>query len=918
MAGVVEEELPKAYEPSEVEARWYRRWEEAGCFRAQATSDRPPYCIILPPPNVTGSLHIGHALTATLEDILIRWRRMAGDNVLWQPGVDHAGIATQLVVERELLQTEKKDRHQLGRQAFVARIWAWKERYGARIKEQHEHLGASLDWSRDRFTMDEGSSRAVVEVFVRLFEEGLLYRANRLINWCPDCQTALSDLEVEHEERPGSLWEIRYPVKGQDRILVVATTRPETMLGDTAVAVHPDDPRYRDLVGKTVILPLLEREIPIIADAQLVDPEFGTGVVKVTPGHDFDDYETGLRHKLPMISILDETARTTEAAGPYAGLDRFEARRRVVADLEARGLLVGVQPHSLSVGLCQRSGTIVEPRLSPQWFVRIEPLARSAIEAVETGRIRILPETWEGTFFHWMHHIRDWCVSRQLWWGHQIPAWYCEECAPKTASGGLDVERARPIVARTRPESCPACRSQQLTQDPDVLDTWFSSALWPFSTLGWPESTPELKTFYPTSVLETGHDILFFWVARMMMMGLHFMGDVPFRTVYLHAMVRDEKGEKMSKVKGNVVDPLDVIHGAAASDLPPALRNKFPQGMPAFGADALRYTLAALAAQGRDIRLSLERVNGYKAFTNKLWNASRFLLLNLGDHPADGVPLAQRRLTLADRWIVSRTERVTRRTVSALERFEFAEAASGLYQFTWHSFCDWYIELAKPALAGDNAEARTTTRAVLVHVLDRLLRLLHPFIPFITEEIWHRLPGVSAERFLMLAEFPAPGLEDTQAEAEMAPVIAVIDGIRNVRGESNLPPLQRIHAVVHTDDALLRGRLERWRGYVEPLAGLSRLEVQAPGPPPPASASWVGEGLAIYVPLAGLLDLDEERARLRKEIARLESDLAALNRKLDNPSFVARAPVEVVEKDRARVTELQGRKAKLQDNLSRI
>jgi valyl-tRNA synthetase len=918
MPGAVEEELPKAYEPSEVEARWYRRWEEAGCFRAQATSDRPPYCIILPPPNVTGSLHIGHALGDTLEDILVRWRRMSGDNVLWQPGVDHAGIATQMVVERELLRTEKKSRHDLGRQAFVERVWAWKEKYGARIKEQHEHLGLSLDWSRDRFTMDEGSSRAVVEVFVRLFEEGLLYRANRLINWCPDCQTALSDLEVEHEERQGSLWEIRYPVKGQERTLVVATTRPETMLGDTAVAVHPDDPRYRDLVGKTVILPLLEREIPVIADAQLVDPEFGTGVVKVTPAHDFDDYETGLRHKLPMISILDETARTTEAAGPYAGLDRFEARRRVVADLEARGLLVGEKPHTLSVGLCQRSGTIVEPRLSPQWFVRIEPLARPAIEAVEQGRTRIVPESWRDTYFHWMRNIHDWCVSRQLWWGHQIPAWYCEECTPKTPSGGLDLEKARPIVARTRPESCPACRGQQLTRDSDVLDTWFSSGLWPFSTLGWPESTPELKTFYPTSVLETGHDILFFWVARMMMLGLHFIGDVPFRTVYLHAMVRDEKGEKMSKVKGNVVDPLDVIHGATAAQLPPALRNKFPQGMPAFGGDALRYTLAALAAQGRDIRLSLDRVNGYKAFTNKLWNASRFLLLNLGDHRPDAVPLAVRRLTLADRWILSRNERVTRQTVSALERFEFAEAASGLYQFTWHEFCDWYIELAKPALTGDDAEARTTTRAVLVHVLDRLLRLLHPFIPFITEEIWHRLPGVSPDQFLMLAEYPTAGPEDGQAESEMAPVITVIDGIRNVRGESNLPPLQRIQAIVHTDDAMLRGRLERWRGYVEPLAGLSGLEVQATGTPPPSSASWVGEGLAIYVPLAGLLDLDEERARLRKEIARVEADLAALNRKLDNPSFVARAPLEVVEKDRARVTELQGRKAKLQDNLSRI
>jgi valyl-tRNA synthetase len=918
MSGDVPEELPKAYEPSEVEARWSQRWEEAGCFRAQAISDRPPYCIVLPPPNVTGSLHIGHALTATLEDILVRWRRMRGDNVLWQPGIDHAGIATQLVVEREVLRTEKKSRYDIGRPAFVQRIWEWKEKYGARIKEQHQRLGASLDWSRERFTLDEGSSRAVLEVFVRLYEEGLIYRAFRLINWCPECRTALSDLEVEHEERQGSIWEVRYPVKGQERTLVVATTRPETMLGDTAVAVHPEDPRYHDLIGKRVVLPLLEREIPIIADAQLVDPEFGTGVVKVTPGHDFSDYETGLRHRLPMISLFDDVARTTEAAGPYAGLDRFEARQRVLADLEARGLLVSEKPHTLSLGLCQRSGTIVEPRLSPQWFVRIEPLARPALEAVEQKQTRILPEVWESTYFHWMRNIRDWCVSRQLWWGHQIPAWYCEDCTPKTSSGALDVEKAAPIVARGPPESCPACRSDRLVQDPDVLDTWFSSGLWPFSTLGWPDPTPELKTFYPNSVLETGHDIIFFWVARMMMMGLHFMGEVPFSTVYLHAMVRDEKGEKMSKVKGNVIDPLDVIQGAKAADLAPMVRNRFPQGMPAFGADALRYTLAALAAQGRDIRLSLDRVNGYKAFTNKLWNASRFLLLNLGDFRPDGQPPTARRLTLADRWILSRTERVTRQTASALERFEFAEAASGLYQFTWHEFCDWYIELSKPALSGGDAEARTSTRAVLVHVLDRLLRLLHPIIPFITEEIWHRLPGVAPDQFLTMAPFPVAGAEDPQAEAEMAPVISVIDGIRNVRGESNLPPLQRIQAIVHTDDALLRGRLERWRGYVEPLAGLAGLEVQAPGTPPPASASWVGEGLAIYVPLAGLLDLDEERARLRKEIARVESDLAALSRKLENPTFVARAPAEVVEKDRARVAELEGRRAKLKDNLSRI
>jgi len=918
MADDSQDGLPKAYEPSEVEARWYARWKEARVFRAEATSSKPPYCIILPPPNVTGSLHIGHALTATLEDILIRWHHMRGFNTLWQPGVDHAGIATQLVVEREVKKTEGKARLELGRAEFVKRIWAWKDRYGARITEQHEHLGASLDWSRDRFTLDPGSSRAVLEAFVRLYEEGLIYRAQRLINWCPDCRTALSDLEVEHEERQGSIWEIRYPVKGQNRFLVVATTRPETMLGDTAVAVHPDDERYRDLIGKTVVLPLMDREIPVIADAQLVDPKFGTGVVKVTPGHDENDYQTGLRHQLPMISLLDEGARMTTAAGAYAGLDRFEARTRVLVDLEAKGLLVSEQPHKYAIGLCQRSGTVVEPMLSPQWFVKIGPLAKPALDAVLEGKTRIYPESWKATYVHWMEIIRDWCVSRQLWWGHQIPAWYCEACSARTPSGGIDLAEATPIVARSRPPHCPKCQGSQLVQDPDVLDTWFSSGLWPFSTLGWPEQTPELKTFYPGSVLETGHDILFFWVARMMMLGIHFMGEVPFRDVYLHAMVRDEKGEKMSKVKGNVIDPLDVIHGATAAALPPALRNKFPQGMPAFGADALRYTLAAFAAQGREIRLSLDRVAGYKAFTNKLWNASRFLLLNLGDFRPDGRPPTARTLTLADRWILSRLERVTAEANAALGTYQFADAASALYQFTWREFCDWYIELAKPVLTGPDPEAKEATRTVLVHVLERLLRLLHPFIPFVTEEIWHRLPGVAADAFLVQARYPEAGPEDPRAEAEMAPVVEVIEGIRNIRGESNLPPLQKIRAIVQSDDAGLRAALDRSRNYVVPLAGLSELVLQPVGAPPPGVASWVGQGVSIYVPLAGLLDLDEERARLRKEIARVESDLAALIRKLDNPSFVSRAPADVVEKDRARVTELQGRLAKLQDNLSRI
>ncbi|NOK00850.1 MULTISPECIES: valine--tRNA ligase [Myxococcus] len=926
-------ELSKAYEPTEVEARRYAFWLERNYFRAEAPSDKPPFSMVLPPPNVTGSLHIGHALTATIQDILIRWKRMSGFNALWLPGTDHAGIATQMVVERELKQTEGKSRHDLGREAFLERVWEWKGKFGARIGEQHRYLGASLDWSRERFTMDEQSSAAVREVFVRLYEEGLMYRAQKLINWCPSCHTALSDLEVEHQEKNGSIWHIRYPVKDTDRTLTVATTRPETMLGDTAVAVHPEDERYQDLIGKHVVLPLSGREIPIIADAELVDPKFGTGVVKVTPAHDFNDYQTGLRHKLPMLSILDESARMTKETGKYAGMDRFEARKQVLADLQEQGLLEKEEPHKLSVGTCQRSTTVVEPRLSPQWFVKIEPLAKPAIEAVEQGRTKFVPESWTNTYFHWMRNIHDWCVSRQLWWGHQIPAYYCTACSPRLGDdtdlpldsatvkvGGVDFARAEPIVAREQPSSCPKCGGATFIQDPDVLDTWFSSALWPFSTLGWPRNTPDLQTFYPTSVMETGHDIIFFWVARMMMMGLHFMGDVPFRTVYLHAMVRDEKGEKMSKTKKNVIDPLDVILGAPADKLEPTLRNKFPQGMPAFGADALRFTLASLTQQGRDIKLSMDRMAGYKAFCNKLWNASRFALMNMGEFALDERPLKERPLTLADRWILSRLQRATTEARASLETYGFAEAASTLYQFLWAEFCDWYIELAKGSLYGTDEQAKDSARAVLVYSLDRILRLLHPFMPFITEEIWQKLPMSRSVDSIMIASYPEPDadLVDEAAEAEMAPVIASIEGLRTIRGESNLSPATKVKAVVQSPDARTRELLERWRAYLMPLAGLSDVEIGAPGTKPPQAAAFVGTNLEIYVPLAGLIDLDAERDRLRKEIARTEQEAAGVLRKLENPNFVAKAPPDVVEKDRARVEELKERKAKLQDHLQRI
>ncbi|MHB8877009.1 MAG: valine--tRNA ligase [Myxococcaceae bacterium] len=915
-----EPELSKAYDPTEVEGRWYPIWMERGYFRAEPRSPKPPFSIVLPPPNVTGSLHLGHALTATIQDILIRWKRMSGYNCLWLPGTDHAGIATQMVVEKELKKTEKKSRHDLGRPEFLKRVWQWKEKYGARIGEQHKVLGASLDWSRERFTMDAGLSAAVREVFVRLYEEGLIYRAQKLINWCPSCLTALSDLEVEHEEQDGKLWHITYPVAGSDRKLIVATTRPETMLGDTAVAVHPDDPRYQDLVGQQVMLPLVNREIPIIADAELVSMEFGTGVVKVTPAHDFNDYQTGLRHKLPMISILDENARTNDQAAPYSGLDRYEARAKVLEDLAAQGLLVKEEPHKLSIGKCQRCNTVVEPRLSPQWFVKIEPLAKPAIEAVEQGRTRFVPESWTGTYYGWMRNIHDWCISRQLWWGHQIPAYYCTSCSPRLASGGIDYANAAPLVAREQPPECPKCHGGALEQDPDVLDTWFSSGLWPFSTLGWPQETAELRAFYPTSVMETGHDIIFFWVARMMMMGLHFMKDVPFRVVYLHAMVRDEKGEKMSKTKGNVIDPLDMVRGAKAEDLLPAMRNRFPQGMPAFGADALRFTLASLTQQGRDIKLSPDRVGGYKAFTNKLWNAARFALMNMGDFRYDGAPVKDRQLSLADRWILARLDRAIRGTNEALAAFQFSDAASTLYQFLWGEFCDWYIELSKGALYGTDETAKASTRAVLVYCLDQILRLLHPFMPFITEEIWQKLPMDRPAESVMIAPYPETDrrLEDPAAEREMGPVIAAIDGIRTIRGESNLPPATRVQAIVQSPDEGIRDTLERWRGYLMPLAGLSGVSIGPPGKKPAQSAAYVGERLEIFVPLAGVIDLAEERTRLAKEIARSEQELSSLEKKLSNPNFVARAPADVVEKDRARVAELGAKKTKLAENLRRI
>jgi valyl-tRNA synthetase len=900
-------ELAKGYEHKDVEARWYRFWRERGLFHGDENDrERPPFSIVLPPPNVTGSLHLGHALTATLQDVLIRWKKMSGFNTLWLPGTDHAGIATQMIVEKELQRTERKSRHDLGREEFLKRVWAWKEQYGSRIGEQHQALGASLDWERERFTMDEGLSRAVREVFVRLYEEGLVYRAERLINWCPRCHTALSDLEVNHEDaHQGELWSFAYPLvePGPITEIVVATTRAETMLGDTAVAVHPDDERYRGLIGKKVRHPILGREIPIVGDAILVDPKFGTGAVKVTPAHDFNDFEVGKRHGLELVNILEVDGRLNANAGPFAGQDRFEARKAVKARIAELGLDRGGKLHVLPLGRCQRCETVLEPMLSWQWFVKIEPLATPAIAAVEEGKTRFIPEAWTNTYMAWMRNIHDWCISRQLWWGHQIPAWYCSD--------------GHVTVAREAPGSCSKCGKGALRQDDDVLDTWFSSALWPFSTMGWPDRTRTLETFYPTSVMETGHDIIFFWVARMMMMGIHFMGEVPFRVVYLHPMVRDEKGQKMSKTKGNVIDPLVITEQ--------------------YGADALRFTLAALTAQGRDIKLAKDRIEGYRAFANKLWNATRFALMNLGGFTAGGGDVQALARSAADRWILARLQRAVNDTVAALEAFRFNDAANVVYQFVWHELCDWYIELAKEALYGDDAPERpgsagaraeaakppeqtirrASTQAVLVHVLEASYRLLHPLMPFITEELWQTLQAQVGARWgdsILAARYPRPGPVDDAAERAFGPVIGVVDAIRNIRGEMNVPFKTRLEDVeIGALDRAAAATLGDELARIDRLAN-ARARVLAPGAVPPkrpGSAVAVGDGFELRVGLAGAVDLAAEGARISKELAKVEADLAGIERKLANPSFVERAPAEVVEKDRARAEELREKQRKL-------
>ena len=875
-------QFDKGYEPHEVEKRWYEYWEKEHLFAAKDQGSRASYSIVIPPPNVTGVLHMGHALNNTMQDILCRYRRLRGDNVLWMPGTDHAGIATQNVVEKKLAQ-DGTDRHQLGREKFIEAVWQWREKFGSAIINQLKRLGASCDWQRERFTMDEGLSLAVRKVFVQLYDEGLIYRGHYIINWCHRCHTALADLEVEHEDHDGHLYHIRYPYPGRSDGIVVATTRPETMLGDTAVAVHPEDERFQKIEADTVILPLMNREIPIIKDSY-VDMSFGSGGLKITPAHDPNDFEIGARHNLDSVKVISDNGDMTAEAGTYQGLDRFKCRRAVVKDLEQQGLLVKIEPYRHSVGHCYRCKTVVEPNLSKQWFVRVKPLAEAAIAAVESGETRIIPEMWTNTYYDWMNNIRDWCVSRQIWWGHQIPAWTCGDCSEI-------------MVAMEAPQACQACDSKKLVQETDVLDTWFSSALWPFSTMGWPEETPLLKTFYPTSVLVTGFDILFFWVARMMMMGIHFMKQVPFKDVYVHALVRDEAGKKMSKSKGNVIDPLSVIER--------------------YGTDAFRFTLAAFAAQGRDIKMSEKRVDGYRHFINKLWNAARFAFMHL-DRGYNAIDLEN--ISLPDKWILSRQQKATTEVTAALDSYRFNEAAGAIYSFVWHEFCDWYLEAIKPSLYDKEGQERSeATRAVLWRVLRDTLVLLHPFIPFVTEEIWYHLPGT--EGSIMVATHPADGTESFQSretEAEMTLLMEVITGIRNVRGEMNIAPSLALMVQVQSDDKQARQIMGDHQELIVNLARLKSLAIEKIGQKPKSSATAVVRSTSIFVSLEGIIDFTKEAHRLEKEIKKLAAELTTVAKKLGNQKFLTKAPADVVEKVRQKQGALLERQQKIQANLDKI
>src|SRR5579883_2153220 len=880
--------LPKAYEPQAVEGKWYRFWEENGFFKPSGDTRKPTFVISMPPPNVTGALHLGHAITATIEDILIRYHRMIGDDTLWVPGEDHAGIATQVVVER-LLASEGTDRHKVGREAFIERVWQWVHKYKSRIQNQHRRLGASCDWSRERFTLDEGLSKAVREVFVRLYEEGLIYRGERIINWCPHDMSALSDLEVNHVDTPGTLTYVRYPLKPEPgheneptEYISVATTRPETILGDTAVAVNPKDPRYANLIGRMAILPVIGREIPIIAD-EAVDANFGTGAVKVTPAHDPTDFEIGMRHNLPRVQVIGFDAKMTGEAGPYAGQDRYEARKNLVEELKQLELLVKVEEYTVPLGHCQRCDTVIEPLISKQWFVKMTPLATPAMGAVKYGQMKIVPERFNKTYMDWLENIHDWCISRQLWWGHRIPVWYCDNCGQMT-------------VSRVDITACPHCASANIHQDEDVLDTWFSSWLWPFSTLGWPDVTADLQRYYPTSVMETGYDIIFFWVARMAMAGIHFMGLIPFHTIYLHGLVRDAKGEKMSKSRNNVVDPIEV--------------------MDQYGTDALRFTLATSSTPGNDMKLVPERIVGNRNFANKIWNASRFVLMTTvgigGGIPALEATMPQ---TLADRWILSKAQELTASVTRLIEEFQFGEAGRQIYDFFWSDYCDWYLEIAKVQLQGDEA-AREQTAAILRAVLDRSMRLLHPFMPYVTEEVWQQLYVDEDKRpapALIVAPWPTADerQRDSAAEEDMSRLQEIITRIRDTRKQMGVEAARRIpvliaahaHAVALRDQAPLLEFLAR----TEPPF----IEGDLPAKPEQAVTIIVG-GVEVYLPLAGMIDIAQELARIDAEIAAARQDIARSQQMLSNEQFTSRAKPEIVQREREKLAGHEEKLAKLQ------
>ena len=881
-----ENNIPKVYDPKSFEKKWYGFWEENKLFHAVVDEEKQPYSIVIPPPNVTGQLHMGHALDNTLQDILIRWRRMQGYNTLWMPGCDHAGIATQAKVEGALRE-EGTNRYELGREKFLERVWQWKEKFGSRIMSQLRSLGSSLDWDRERFTMDEGCSRAVREVFVSLYEKGLIYQGTRITNWCPDCNTAISDIEVEHETEAGHLWHIRYQVKGEDKYVEVATTRPETMFGDTGVAVNPADERYTELVGKTLILPVVNREIPLFAD-EYVDSAFGTGAVKVTPAHDPNDYEMGLRHNLEQIKVISNTGKMTEGAGKYEGMDRYECRKALVKELQEIGALVSIEEHEHAVGHCSRCHSTIEPMISTQWFVKMESLAKPAAEAVKNGDIKFVPERFTKIYCNWLDNIRDWCISRQLWWGHRIPAWYCDDCGET-------------IVSRTDVDVCPKCGGRHLRQDEDVLDTWFSSGLWPFETMGWPDETPELKQFYPTSTLVTGYDIIFFWVARMVMMGLEFGKDIPFKTVYIHGLVRDEQGRKMSKSLGNGIDPVEVIDQ--------------------YGADTLRFMLITGNTPGNDMRFINDRVVATRNFANKLWNASRFMLMNLEGFDKGFVP-EEADYTLADKWILSRFAKTAQGVTANLEKFELGEAGRLIYEFIWNEFCDWYIELAKARLYDkENIRPRQTAQYVLGYVLERTLRLLHPFMPFITEEIWQHIPhdGIS----IMVAEWPGNDeaglakLVNDDDEAAMTAIMESIKTIRALRLEVNAAPGKKSEVILNFTDEKLREVFAANEGYLTVLAAAEPVTMLAAGAEKPENAmTGVVNGVEIYLPLKGLIDVEKETARLNKELATLDKEISRLEKKLGNQGFLAKAPAEVVAGEQEKLKGYQEKQNAVKERLA--